>query len=408
MTDAGRDETTYGPRQRRALQSVAAQFFVNGVVFASFVPRLPEIRDRIDVDVGTLGLLLTVGGTGGLVGSALCGPAVSRFGSRATMVGGGLALVATLPVIGFATVPAVFLFGLVGLHLFDVLTDVAMNIQGSRLSALRPAPVMQRLHGLWSVGAVVGGLAATQIAAAGVSLSIHLFGVAVILIITMAFVAPGLLPTDVTPAPRASATSESASGQRTSWDRGLLLLAVMGAAAMTMELVASDWASFRLADDLEVGGGRAGFGFVAFASGMVLGRLGGDAVVSRLGGARMFRYGIVLAVAGLVWATLVPAVAVSLLGFFVAGTGIAVLFPQLYDEAAKAPGRPGAGLGMLTGGQRLAVLVMPAVVGSLANTAALSIGEAMAIVTLPSAIVLLAVHRAASAARGPIRVRSSR
>ena len=53
MTDG-----TAAGRDRRALQSVATQFFVNGAVFASISPRLPEIRTRIDVTTGTLGVLL--------------------------------------------------------------------------------------------------------------------------------------------------------------------------------------------------------------------------------------------------------------------------------------------------------------------------------------------------------------
>ena len=42
---------------RRALRSVGLQFLINGVVFASFIPRFPEIRDRLDISLDTLGLL---------------------------------------------------------------------------------------------------------------------------------------------------------------------------------------------------------------------------------------------------------------------------------------------------------------------------------------------------------------
>ena len=45
-------------------------------------------------------------------------------------------------------------FGMTG---FDVLVDVSMNMQASWLSARRHTPVMNRLHGLWSLGTVVGG-----------------------------------------------------------------------------------------------------------------------------------------------------------------------------------------------------------------------------------------------------------
>ena len=40
---------------RRALRAVAVQFFINGALFASFVPRLPEIRDRVGISVAGVG-----------------------------------------------------------------------------------------------------------------------------------------------------------------------------------------------------------------------------------------------------------------------------------------------------------------------------------------------------------------
>ncbi|MCY3910012.1 MAG: hypothetical protein OXF99_00775 [bacterium] len=46
----------------RALRAVAAQFFVNGTLFASFVPRLPEIRDRVEISVAGVGALLSTAG----------------------------------------------------------------------------------------------------------------------------------------------------------------------------------------------------------------------------------------------------------------------------------------------------------------------------------------------------------
>ena len=38
----------------RALAAVATQFFINGAVVASYVPRLPAIRDRFDLDLASI------------------------------------------------------------------------------------------------------------------------------------------------------------------------------------------------------------------------------------------------------------------------------------------------------------------------------------------------------------------
>ena len=88
------------------------------------------------------------------------------------------------------------LFALAMLYTFDVVYDIAMNLQGSWLSARRHAPVMNRLHGLWSLGTVIGGVIAARAAAAGVSLATHLLVVSGVLLVTLLFVGRGLLPVD--------------------------------------------------------------------------------------------------------------------------------------------------------------------------------------------------------------------
>jgi hypothetical protein len=71
-----------------------------------------------------------------------------------------------------------------------------------------------------------------------------------------------------------------------------------------------------------------------------------------------------------------------LLGYLVAGVGISVFFPKLYDDAAKFPGRRGVALTWLRSGSSLMSLVIPTTVGVLAASR-LSVGAATAIVTLP-------------------------
>ncbi len=67
-----------------------------------------------------------------------------------------------------------------------------------------------------------------------------------------------------------------------------------------------------------------------------------------------------------------------------------MLFPQLYDRAARWPGPPGSGFASMLIGQRGMGIVTPFIVGGLANTASLDVGQAMAIVILPCAAIAFA------------------
>jgi predicted MFS family arabinose efflux permease len=99
---------------------------------------------------------------------------------------------------------------------------------------------------------------------------------------------------------------------------------------------------------------------------------------------------VAIAIVGFVVATLIPDQTVSIVGFFLIGLGVATFMPKLYDDAARLPGRRGAGLGAMTAGMRIAFLLTPVFVGGLAGTS-LSVGQAVAIYSLPAAVGLVVV-----------------
>lgn len=371
---------------RRALKSVAVQFFANGATYATIIPRLPEIREQVDISISTLGLVLTVGSIASLIGSVFAGRVTAHIGSRRVMIFGGVMSVAFLPIIGFATSPIVLALALFCLLFFDIFIDVAMNVQGSALSARRHTPVMNRLHGLWSLGTVAGGLLTVILLRNDVSTEVQLTAVAAVLIAALLFVAPGLLRRDDAPE-----LDEHAADARLHFGRvsvASVLLGVGGAMAMAIEVTNGDWATFRLGEDLGASAGVAGAAFLAFTAGMTAGRLSGDWVQARVGPVRLIRLATAVMAVGGVLALSISSVPVSLVGFLVSGLGTSVMFPQLYDRAARAPGPPGSGFAFMLVGQRGAGVVTPIVVGSLADTELFGVGQAMAIVVLPAIAIV--------------------
>lgn len=377
-----------GTSESDALVAVAIQFFVNGAVVAAYVPRLPEIRDRVGVTVSAVGLLIGIAGVFGLFGSAIVSSVVERYGTKAVLVAGSLAQVAALPVVGFARHPGALLVGLAGVYLFDVLVDVAMNLQGSYLSGRRSRPVMNRLHGLWSIGALVGGVASYQLARSGVSVPAQSVLFALFLVAAVVVTFRRLLPGDIV-----TGEVDATTSPRRKPLLGLLVLfGLAGATAVTLETVAGEWSAFRLTDDLGSAGAAAAVGYVAFSTGMVVGRLGGDLAASRMGVSNLGSLAGGATLAGLIGATAFRSYALTVLAYLIVGLGVATLIPRLYDSAARTAGRRGAGLGALTAGIRLGGLAAPALVGSLAGTS-MSVGAAVAVVTLPSAVGFLLIAR---------------
>jgi len=93
---------------------------VNGATFSSWLPRIPEVRDRLDVTLGELGAVLLGTGLGGLLASAAGGALVDRLGSRRSCVIAAVVLSTGLPLIAVAGSPLGLALVLAALGAVDV------------------------------------------------------------------------------------------------------------------------------------------------------------------------------------------------------------------------------------------------------------------------------------------------
>lgn len=376
---------------RRLTLSVCVLFFANGAVYGNWLPRLPEIKDRLDVSNAGLAVALLGGGVGGIVGSLAVGRIMSRLGSRRLVLWSLLFLPACMTLIGFVGEPWMLLVVLALIGVTDVLADVAMNAQGVIAQERLQRSIMNRLHGLWSLGFASGTLVGSLCAGFDVDLRVQVVSVAIVLIALSRVVGRHLAATD---------PQHDASGDATPSRRQLgivaVALAIAGAGAISLEGAPNEWASLLMRDEFGIGS-WAGFGTVAFGSGMLLGRFSGDHVQERLGFDRMFRFATVLIVVGLAAAIITNVVVVGLLGLFVSGVGQSVIFPRLYLVAARIPGlSAGAGLGALMVGLRVGGMATTLSMGAISDATNLRV--ALAVVGIVALMALL-VSNAAVAKR---------
>jgi MFS family permease len=355
-------------RQRRA---VFVLFFVNGASFSSWLPRVPEVRDRLDLSLSGLGLVLVGLGLGGLASSAIAGAVVDRVGSRRAAVGASLSLTAGLPLIGWAPTAVWLAVALTALATVDALADVGMNVQAAEVQRRTARSVIQRFHASWSIGTVGGAASGTAAAAGGLPLTVQLLATGAVLATAVVVAASGLAPETM----RAEEHPQGAGRAR-----ALVLTAVLACAIAVVEGTSGDWAAVYAADVHGASKGVAGLGYVAVASGMVLGRLLGDHATDRMGAQRLFSRALVTVGVGLAAVVASPTVVVAVVGFVVMGLGVSVVFPALYLRAASTPGVPaGFGVGVMSTGARLGFLVSPPVTGAVADASSLRLAVAVVI-----------------------------
>lgn len=141
---------------------------------------------------------------------------------------------------------------------------------------------------------------------------------------------------------------------------------------------------------------------MAYAGAMLIGRLGGDHVLERIGERRLLTGALTLVGIGALVTVLAPVGAVALLGLVVCGLGMSVVFPQLYATATHLPGvSAGAGLGSMLLGQRLGLMLTALSVGAVAQWQSLRVAF-VAVAGLAFVILLVASRRLKAAQCDPL------
>ena len=398
MTTAGADHgTEHGTEQRararRARVAVALLFFGNGFVFANVVPRYPEIKSDLGLSNAALGTAIAAMPFGALVLGLLASPLITRFGSARTAVstlsllGLTVLFVGTAP--GYAPLcAAIFLAGAL-----DAITDVAMNAHGLRVQRRYGRSILNAFHGVWSVGAVLGGVTGAGAAQAGLPLAAHL-GVTGALTLALSLgCLPHLLPgaEDAERETPADATASGRGTRRPAWHAMLALgvLGLLSAAAAVAEDSGASWGSVYLRNELSAGPFVGGLAFTALQGAQTVGRLLGDRVVQRLGDRRTAQAGGLLVFLGMGAALLWPSTASTIAGFGLCGLGIATLIPAAFHAADELPGLwPGAGITVTAFLMRVGFLVSPPVVGLIADAHSIRLG--LLVVPLAGLLVLAA------------------
>ena len=378
------------PRTRHSGMAVAVLFFVNGMTFSNWLPRIPEVRDRLGLSNAGLGATLLGGGLGGIVGSLLVARASERLGSKRLLVVAASALAIGLPLIGFAPSAIVLLLVLTALGMLDVFNDVAMNAQGVTVQDRIQRSIMNRLHAMWSLGFTAGAVLGSTASAAGIGVRVHLSVVGAMLLCTVLVVQRWLISVDP-PHEVASKAEKRASGSSGRFSIVVVAMTFAALAAAALEVTPNDWAAVMLRDVFDAGK-VSGFGTVACAGAMLVGRLGGDHVLDRVGERRLLVGALSLVGAGSLITIVAPVTAVALVGLVVWGLGLSVVFPQLYATAARLPGTSaGAGLGSMLLGQRMGGMLTAVSVGALAEWHDLRV--AFAVVSATALLILTVTVR---------------
>ncbi|MGW0033784.1 MFS transporter [Streptomyces sp. NPDC003314] len=358
------ETVTTTERLRRARFAVAAVFCVHGAVTGSFATRIPWIQEHAGVSAGQLGLALAFPALGASLAMPLAGAISHRFGARTALR--GLLVLWTLSLILPSLAPNVW--GLCGaLFVYGAtagMSDVAMNALGVETETRLGRSIMSSLHGMWSVGALIGSAAGTVAAHLGADARIHHLIAALVLTALGLVFCQGVLDVRSTP-------EEEAPPRFSLPPKSALVIGAIGFCGVFAEGASLDWSAVYLRDELGASAGLAAASTTAFALTMAVARLVGDRVVDRFGAVRTVRVGGVVATLGGLMVVLAPHAAVALAGFGLIGLGIAVVVPLAFAAAGRSGPNPSQAIAGVATITYTSGLIAPSAIGGIADATSL-------------------------------------
>ena len=339
MTSPPLDRPSSARDLRNAAVATGVVFAVSGATFATWVSRLPAVRDRIDAGTAELGLALLCIGLGSLVTMPFTGRLCARFGSRRIVLATALpccamlALLAHVPSVGLLAF-ALFLWGS-----FYGAWDVAMNVHGSAVEQRAGRAWMPRYHAGWSIGGITGAGIGVLAAGLSVPVGVHFGAMSAALAVTV-LLACRRFVADRDPDVRKGADPATTRAPRDRLlTRSLVAVGLLTACATCIEGAAADWIALYLTDDRGAEPSVASGGYAVFAVAMAASRLAGTGVIERFGRAAAVRGAGVLTFAGIVITLAAPGVVGSYVGVLLWGAGVAVVFPAAMSRGGETPGR---------------------------------------------------------------------
>jgi MFS family permease len=354
---------------RRAMFGVFVIFGLNGIAVATWISRLPAIRDILGISVAEVGLLI-FGLSAGAVFGLLCAAfVVHRTGARRAMVLtfvvgslalGLLALSVSLVVSFPLAIAAMAVFGVAW-----SICDVAMNVEGTQVEREMGRTLMPWYHASWSLGTVAGAGIGALVAHVGIEPALHLAGVVIAVLITAALI-PRLLPRELEAEPAEG--EEGAKGgfraQVAAWrEPRVLLIGVLVLGMAFAEGSANDWLALAMTDDRGFDDAQGALMFGVFAVAMTAGRIAGVPLLDRFGRVPVLRVAVAASAAGLAVVILVPIVPIMVVGIVVWGLGAALGFPVGMSAAGDDPVGAAARVSAVATIAYCAFLVGPPILG---------------------------------------------
>jgi MFS family permease len=314
---------------RKARVATLIAFLLNGFTVGSFISRIPDYKNILNISNSLLGTSLFFASVGVLTALRPTSKLAARYGSGPITRYGAFTLILGVPLVGLLFTlqwfwVSLFIFGFV-----SSVHDLSMNSQASALEHHAKKRVMSKFHAMWSLGGLSGGAIGGVFANFEISPRDHSFVVGLIILIVAFTTKDWFMPGS---ADRHEVVSEEKPNKR---PRKLIILGLFGLGGAICEGAASDWGGVLARETFNASPFVATLPYILFSVMMVTVRLSGDWLANRFGIARLLTWSGTIAGGGLILGLSIGNVYGVIIGWILLGAGVATVIPLVVSVCGE-------------------------------------------------------------------------
>ena len=309
------------------IHACKALFFSISFFVGLWTVRIPDIKDQIGTDYQGMSYLFVIFSLGSIFTMIIAPKMIQNFSSKFIGLLTGFVisfLWVFIPFVSSFYQMAVlsFIFG----SSYGII-EIVLNLQATSLEKKYEKPIMSGIHAFWSIGLLGGSFATSLFLEYEISFLINSLVFIVLIFPLFFFGSLTLKDTNSTP--------QKLSAIFFKWPKIVLILVIFSTTCVFLEGGTDSWGALYMRDYLLAEGFSIGIAAIAFNGSMVFGRLTGDRLKSIFGIYNFLFISIILSLLGSLIIFISKFAFISILGFIIAGFGVASIVPICYTLISR-------------------------------------------------------------------------
>ncbi len=360
------------PSTRAWITAVFVTFTLSGLDIATWLGRIPSVRDSLGASTLEMGLLVLGMAVGSIGGLTFAGHIVAKLGARRGVQVAAVCLLVGMVAAGVAVTLgwgfAAIWVALIAFGFGNGLVDVSMNVSGAAAEKAGGRTIMPLFHAAFSLGTLAGAGLAAVTERFAVPVVWHFTVLVVLTSIAMFVAVRGFQDEHRFEEPVSTDTSPIAA-PLTRWQvwaqPSTILIGVIVLGMALAEGSANDWLPLAMIDGHGLDNAAGAAVLTVFLAAMTAGRVAGSPLIDKFGRVPVLRTSAAVAVVGLGMLIFIDSVPIAIVGVVLWGLGASLGFPMGMSAAADDPRTAAARVSAVATIGYVAFLAGPPLIGFL-------------------------------------------